>query len=60
MKHIRSILILMMVGLLAPIVLAASDTPKVDPKILDVLEKAQAKINSSDYFSYQWRGDRKQ
>jgi len=43
---------MMMVAMLAPVVLAASDAPKVDPKILNVLEKVQAKIRSSDYLSY--------
>lgn len=53
MKHIRTMLVLMMVAVLVPVVLArTTDVPKVDPKILDVLEKVQAKVRSSDYLSY--------
>ncbi len=53
MKHIRTFLIMMMVAMLSSVVLAAAtNASKVDPKILDVLEKVQANINSSDYLSY--------
>jgi len=53
MKHIRTMLVLMMVAVLVAVVLArTTDAPKVDPKILDVLEKVQAKVRSSDYLSY--------
>jgi len=54
MTIVRSFLMLFV---LAGSALMAADTPQVDPKILDVLNKVEAQINISDYLSYEMKSE---